>query len=98
MTGDAINKMEDGSPKPFGLMVDLLRGDQVKICTITWLWDGYLAAGKFHILGGVAGTGKTTIALSLAAITSGGSFPDGLCATTMGDVVIWSVRMIHPTH
>ncbi len=58
--------------------------------SIKWLWDGWLAKGKFHILAGEAGTGKTTLALALAAVVSnGGSFPDGTY-TTAGNVLIWS--------
>ena len=42
------------------------------------------------MLGGVAGTGKTTISLSLAsAITNGGRFPDGV-QSEVGNVVMWS--------
>lgn len=57
---------------------------------IHWLWDGWLAKGKLHIFAGAAGTGKTTIAVALAAtITIGGRFPDGSkCA--IGSVLIWS--------
>src|SRR5262249_9086504 len=32
-----------------------------------WLWPHWLAHGKFHLLAGAPGTGKTTIALTLAA-------------------------------
>jgi putative DNA primase/helicase len=57
---------------------------------IRWLWNSYLANGKMHILGGAPSAGKTTLALSLAAIvSSGGSFPDGSRAVP-GNVVIWS--------
>jgi putative DNA primase/helicase len=57
---------------------------------INWLWDGWLAAGKFHILGGAPGTGKTTLALAFAAtVSSGGCWPDGTTATA-GNVLIWS--------
>lgn len=57
---------------------------------IRWLWDGWLARGKFHIFAGQAGTGKTTIAIALAAtISNGGRFPDGTRAP-VGDVLIWS--------
>ena len=57
---------------------------------IHWLWNGWLAKGKLHIFAGAAGTGKTTIAIALAAtITLGGRFPDGsLCPA--GSVLIWS--------
>ena len=57
---------------------------------IRWLWDGWLARGKFHILAGQAGTGKTTIAIALAAMVStGGHFPDGT-RSPVGNVLIWS--------
>lgn len=57
---------------------------------INWLWDGWLARGKFHIFAGQAGTGKTTIALALAAtISIGGRFPDGTISP-VGNVLIWS--------
>ena len=50
--------------------VALIRGDSVTPRAIRWLWSGYLAAGKFHVLGGQPGTGKTTIALDFAATVS----------------------------
>lgn len=68
----------------------LLRGDTVQPEAIRWLWNGYLARGKLHILAGQAGQGKTTIALSLAStLTRGELWPDGTTARA-GDVVIWS--------
>ena len=64
--------------------------DGIAMEPIHWLWDGWLAAGKLHILAGNAGCGKTTLALSLAAaITTGGKWPDGTTAAT-GDVLMWS--------
>ncbi len=57
---------------------------------IGWLWNGWLARGKLHLLAGNVGAGKTTLALSLAAtITSGGQFPDGRRAK-QGSVLFWS--------
>ena len=57
---------------------------------INWLWNGWLAAGKFHILGGAPGTGKTTLAIALAAtVSSAGRWPDGTKAEA-GNVLIWS--------
>lgn len=90
MNMTAIKNMVNDAQEPQGPAVDLLRGDQVKIRPIEWIWEGYLAKSKVHLLGGVAGTGKTTLSLSLAAtITRGGIFPDGSRATE-GNVVIWS--------
>ena len=69
----------------------LVRGDQLIPEAINWLWPGWLAAGKMHILGGQAGTAKTTLSLALGAIlTRGGRWPDGVTARHAGDVVIWS--------
>lgn len=57
---------------------------------IRWLWRGWVARGKKHVLAGAPGTGKTTIAISLAAVvTRGGTLPDGTRAPA-GNVVIWS--------
>ena len=57
---------------------------------IDWLWEGWLATGKLHILAGAPGTGKTTVALAFAAtISCGGRWPDGARADP-GQVLIWS--------
>ncbi|HUX81256.1 MAG TPA: AAA family ATPase [Halothiobacillus sp.] len=57
---------------------------------VRWLWEGWLARGKLHILAGAPGTGKTTLALALgSALTNGGTWPDGSRAPT-GSVLMWS--------
>jgi putative DNA primase/helicase len=57
---------------------------------IDWLWQGWLARGKFHLLAGSPGTGKTTLAMEMAAIISRGrTWPEGAnCAPA--NVLIWS--------
>lgn len=71
--------------------VRLIRGDAVSLEPVRWLWPGFLPAGMLTILGGAPGCGKTTIALSLAAVvTRGGVWPDGASRTQAGDVLIWS--------
>lgn len=73
-----------------GDAVRVLRGDAVKIVSIGWYWFGYLPSGKVVLIGGAPGTGKTTLAITLAAtITIGGRWPDGTRAE-VGDVLIWS--------
>ncbi|MCK7597791.1 AAA family ATPase [Microbulbifer sp. CAU 1566] len=70
--------------------VKLTRASDVHCRPIGWLWPGWLAAGKLHIFGGHPGCGKTTAALSIAAIVSnGGLWPDGSRAP-IGNVLIWS--------
>jgi hypothetical protein len=70
--------------------VILVNGADLKPKPISWLWHGWLARGKLHILAGAPGQGKTTIALAFAAtVTSGGRWPDGArCAA--GNVLVWS--------
>lgn len=68
----------------------LTRASEVTPEPIHWLWEGWLAAGKFHIIGGAPGCGKTSIALALASVISlGGLWPDGT-KSKPGNVVIWS--------
>jgi putative DNA primase/helicase len=70
--------------------VELVCAANIEPEAVTWLWPGWLAAGKLHIVAGPPGTGKTTVATKLAAIlTSGGHWPDGSPATE-ADVFIWS--------
>lgn len=70
--------------------VELRRFSDIPMQPIRWLWPGWLALGKLHILAGAPGTGKTTIAIALAAtVSSGGRWPDGSRATR-GNVLIWS--------
>ena len=64
----------DSWPDPFA--VELIRGSDIKPEPVAWLWDGWLAAGKMHILAGAPGTGKTTISMARAAtVRPGGRWP-----------------------
>ncbi len=70
--------------------VELLHAESIKPEPVSWLWHEWLARGKLHILAGAPGTGKTTIALAIAAtLTQGGRWPDGTRAEP-GNVLMWS--------
>lgn len=70
--------------------VVLVRASELKPTPIEWLWLYWLARGKFHILAGQPGQGKTTIALAcIAALTSGGRWPDG-SRVAPGNAMMWS--------
>lgn len=70
--------------------VQLQQASQLRILPIRWLWKGWLALGKMHVVAGAPGTGKTTIAMAFAAVVSaGGEFPSG-DACKPAKVLIWT--------
>ena len=70
--------------------VTLTRAADIAPEPIAWIWDGWLARGKVHLIAGAPGTGKTTLGLAFAAVlTRGGRWPDGTTAPR-GDVAVWS--------
>lgn len=78
------------APRPHTDGVELIDAAGIKPEPINWLWPGWLARGKLHVLAGQAGTGKTTIALDLAArVTAGTALPGGW-KPERGNVVVWS--------
>ena len=82
-----IQKPNSGDPDA---TITLLQGSNLTPEPIRWLWEGYLARGKLHIIAGSPGTGKTTLALAFAAtITAGGRWPDRT-KTEPGNILIWS--------
>lgn len=88
----STNGKDKPVPQPFTPLpvVQLTCAADIKPEAIRWLWDGWLARGKFHIFAGQAGTGKTTIAIAIGStISQGGRFPDGTRAPA-GNILIWS--------
>jgi putative DNA primase/helicase len=63
----------------------------VKPQPVLWLWPDWLPVGKLTVLAGATGTGKTSLALDLAAVvTRGGEWPDGATCAHPGQVLMWS--------
>jgi putative DNA primase/helicase len=76
---------------PSSIEIITLKGSDIRPEPIDWVWKYWLARWKLHILAGVPEAGKTTIALSLAAIISvGGKWPDGTIFAIPGNVLIWT--------
>jgi hypothetical protein len=71
--------------------VCLRRGCEFTMEKIDWLWPGWLARGKFHLLAGSKGAGKSTILFDLMArLTAATAWPDGTPITRPADVMVWS--------
>jgi len=80
----------DIASQPVPIEVLLTCGSDLKPQAVRWLWQHWLALGKFHILAGAPGQGKTTIAMAVAAtITVGGRWPDG-SRCEPGNILVWS--------
>lgn len=85
---EPVETVQPPPSKPNGIV--LTCGTELTPEPVYWLWQNWLALGKFHLLAGAPGQGKTTIAMSLAAtVTIGGRWPDGTRCEA-GNVLIWS--------
>lgn len=83
-------KRPPGGAQHQGQGVTIIRGDQITPEAVEWLWPGWLPRGKVTILAGAPGTGKTTLALAIAAtLTLAGRWPDGTQAPRH-PIMIWS--------
>lgn len=67
--------------------------DSVIAKPLEWIWEKRIPRGKFIVVGGKPGQGKTQISLAIAAtITTGGQWPDSAGCATIGDVIILSAE------
>jgi putative DNA primase/helicase len=85
-------KFLDGKAQDDQAIVELECAAHIKPEPIRWLWKDWLARGKLHVLAGIPGVGKSTIAFKIAAaVSSGGKLPDATEAGR-GTVIIWSAE------
>lgn len=69
------------------------RGSDITPIDVDWAWDGQLARGKLNILAGVQGGGKSEIVcFEIAAVTTGGEWPDGTGRAPLGDAILFTTE------
>lgn len=84
------HRSKNGSAGEVQPTIRLKNGELGIMKKVDWIWPGYIAAGKLHVIGGQKGAGKSTIVFDLfGQITIGGKWPDGTRAP-LGDVLVWS--------
>lgn len=88
--GHLTSDDQDAKRKAETTEIVLTRADRQDEVGVDWLWKGFLARNKFHLLSGSGGVMKSTLALSLTAtITQGTKWPDGT-RCPRGNVLIWT--------
>lgn len=66
-------------------MVALLRGSEIEVKAVEWLWKPTIPFGDVTIVQGDGGDGKTTMMLTIAAKLSKGILPPSLEDGLLGD-------------
>ncbi len=67
-------------------MVHLVRGDEIEIKPVEWLWKPMIPFGDVTIVQGAGGDGKTTMMLTIAAMLANGKLPPSLEDGFLNDV------------
>lgn len=71
----------------------MVRASDVEPERISWLWPNRFALGKFSLIAGNPGLGKSQLTVHLAAqVTTGGRWPNGEGDAPFGSVIILSVE------
>jgi putative DNA primase/helicase len=76
-----------------GSMLIYRCASEVSLEPIVWLWPGRIAKGKHTCFAGDPGTGKSQLAIAIAAtISTGGEWPCGEGRAPLGSVIILSAE------
>jgi hypothetical protein len=74
-------------------ILSLTTADKAEAIAVDWWWTNYIPAGKFGLLDGDPGLGKSLITTGLvASATSGRPLPDGSLPTRVGGAVIFAAE------
>jgi len=87
----AIEEPTDYDAEPAALKLRTRRASDIEPRDVDWLWKPWLPAGMLGLCAGRGGSGKSTVALSIAAQCSiGGTLPDGQPAPLLNTLIFAS--------
>jgi putative DNA primase/helicase len=86
---DKSRKEEKAAPARSSLV--MVRASDIRPESIQWVWANRFALGKFSLIAGNPGLGKSQLTVHMAAqITTGGKWPNGEGVAPFGSVIILS--------
>lgn len=92
-TFNSIAQREASKKEPEDVEIEMVCLDDVKMEKTNWLWPNRIARGKFTVIAGDPGLGKSQITANLAAtVTAGQKWPDTGESCTKGNVIILSAE------
>jgi putative DNA primase/helicase len=89
----AREQQNGGAPHQVGPELVIERASDILVKPVEWLWPGRIAIGKFTLLAGEAGLGKSQVVSAIAAaITTGGLWPCDEGTAPPGSVIFFSAE------
>lgn len=87
-TPETVPAVDDApEPEPFRLLTR--KASEIEPRDISWLWKPWLPAGMVGLFAGYGGSGKSSVALAIAAACStGGVLPDGQRAPLLNTLIL----------
>jgi putative DNA primase/helicase len=80
---------QSAKPVTSGPTAAMTRLSELKTWSLDWLWPGRIARARLTLIGGPAGSGKSALAMQLAAaVTTGGAWPCREGTAPQGSVIL----------
>jgi AAA domain len=87
------DRRDDGRKANKSSELVICRASEIEPEAISWLWGGRIALGKQTLIAGEPGLGKSQLSISIiAAVTTGGTWPNGEGCAPKGNAIILSAE------
>jgi len=85
---DSVNESDEKDDVPLPAILQTRRASDIEARAIEWIWKPWLPASMVGLFAGYGGSGKSTVALQIAAQCSkGGVLPDGQPAPILNTLI-----------